>query len=147
MFKDKDKKSSKQSEWYDENKIRIRKKQKQYYLDNKEAFKKRCNKWRENNKKAFSENRKAYRKKFRDLCNNIKLINGCAVCKEKEVSCLDFHHIKKEDKKDDISKLVSKGMNTKLMKEIKKCMILCANCHRKFGANKITLPSEYTIKI
>ena len=43
---------------------------------------------------------------------------------------LDFHH--KSNKKDSISNMVVNGYSiSKINKEIKKCQILCSNCHRK----------------
>ena len=54
----------------------------------------------------------------------------CARCSEKHVACMDFHHINPEDKEYSVSDLISNKMFTKAYKEIKKCIVLCANCHR-----------------
>ena len=43
---------------------------------------------------------------------------------------MDFHHINPEDKEYSVSDLISNKMFTKAYKEIKKCIVLCANCHR-----------------
>ena len=55
----------------------------------------------------------------------------CARCPENHVSCMDFHHINPEEKEYAVSDLVSNKMFTKAYKEIKKCIVLCANCHRR----------------
>jgi len=55
----------------------------------------------------------------------------CARCDEKHIATLDFHHIDPADKEYTVSKLISNKMFTKAYKEIKKCIVLCANCHRK----------------
>ena len=60
----------------------------------------------------------------------------CARCSETHVATLDFHHMDPAEKEYTVSKLVSNGMFTKAYKEIKKCIVLCANCHRKHHHNE-----------
>jgi len=55
----------------------------------------------------------------------------CARCPENHVATLDFHHIDPAEKEYEVSKLVANRMYTKAYKEVKKCIVLCANCHRK----------------
>jgi hypothetical protein len=45
---------------------------------------------------------------------------------------LDFHHINREEKTVEVSRVWKTGwkQQEKLKKEIEKCIILCANCHR-----------------
>lgn len=58
------------------------------------------------------------------------LEKGCAVCGEKDLVVLDFDHLR--DKKYNIAKLVSAVFSVKkVLSEIEKCQILCANCHRR----------------
>jgi len=55
---------------------------------------------------------------------------GCNNCKNKDFRVLEFHHINPKIKKFrlDLS-CVLRSWNS-IIKEIKKCEILCANCHR-----------------
>lgn len=62
----------------------------------------------------------------------------CIICGEKEPICLDFHHINPEEKSFTIAKHQSLGKE-KLLAEIKKCVCLCSNCHRKVHAGIINL--------
>lgn len=62
----------------------------------------------------------------------------CIICGEKESICLDFHHINPEEKSFTIAKHQSLGKE-KLLAEIKKCVCLCSNCHRKVHAGIINL--------
>lgn len=56
----------------------------------------------------------------------------CYICKEKETCCLDFHHIIPSKKILSVSKMVNKGKPKKLiLREIRKCIVLCSNCHIK----------------
>lgn len=57
----------------------------------------------------------------------------------KEFVCLDFHHIDSSQKSFDIGKQFHiKAIGT-IINEIKKCVVLCANCHRKVHAGIIRL--------
>lgn len=51
-------------------------------------------------------------------------------CGENSVKCLDFHHIDSDNKISSITLLAVKGLLEVLKEEIKKCKVLCANCHR-----------------
>jgi len=58
------------------------------------------------------------------------LKNPCKTCNEADPIVLDFDHI--SDKEFNISEAVSHGLSLdKLQKEMDKCDILCANCHRR----------------
>lgn len=69
------------------------------------------------------------RKKLLDM---YKLYKGCAICGyNKCAAALDFHH-EGEDKEKNIAKMVNSYFNFKrVLKEVKKCIVLCANCHRE----------------
>ena len=57
---------------------------------------------------------------------------GCIRCGEQDPACLDFHHRNgKDDKLGDIGTFRKFG-KARLLAEIAKCDVLCANCHRKF---------------
>ena len=63
--------------------------------------------------------------------DNYKAAMGCSVCSESGSICLDFHH-EDGDKEFVISDAVRGGWSTKrIFSEIEKCVVLCANCHRK----------------
>lgn len=55
----------------------------------------------------------------------------CSRCPENHPSCLDFHHINPQEKEFSISQKAWRYSKERIMKEISKCIILCANCHRK----------------
>ena len=57
---------------------------------------------------------------------------GCVRCAEDDPACLDFHHTDTDRKETTISSMISYGYSKeRLLAEIEKCEILCANCHRK----------------
>ena len=51
-------------------------------------------------------------------------------CNESRPHCLQFHHIKPENKSESMKQIVESGSMEELKSELKKCKLLCANCHR-----------------
>lgn len=67
----------------------------------------------------------------------IKQTSGCVDCAENNHIVLDFDHIK--DKKYNISRMVHDGFSWKaILKEIQKCEVVCANCHRIRTYSRLT---------
>lgn len=61
-----------------------------------------------------------------------KRTHPCEVCGEDHIACLDFHHRDKSEKRQTISTLVTRGATmNQLVAEVKKCVVLCCNCHRR----------------
>lgn len=69
--------------------------------------------------------------------NQIKKAIGCKYCAEKEPICLDFHHLDKSLKNKNVSFWVHAKSKNKAIEEAKKCIVVCANCHRKIHAGII----------
>ena len=69
----------------------------------------------------------------KELVANIKAESTCKKCGETKDYMLDFHHLDPNKKDATIARMTS---NTtcidKLINEIKKCIVLCSNCHREF---------------
>jgi len=54
---------------------------------------------------------------------------------ESDPVVLEFHHL--GDKDDEVSRLMGRGASLEaLMREIKKCSVVCANCHRRITAEE-----------
>jgi len=61
---------------------------------------------------------------FKDKCE----LCGYNKCKR----ALDFHHITPTDKVEEVGRLMRDSKSKELiLTEIKKCIVLCANCHRE----------------
>jgi hypothetical protein len=57
---------------------------------------------------------------------------ACGMCRENHPACLDFHHRDPTQKDFRISALGCMGWSKeRVLAEIAKCDVLCANCHRK----------------
>lgn len=95
-------------------------------------------KYKERYKDRLKENKIKHREYIRNLISLLKA-GGCCICGEKDQCCLDFHHI--NNKLFTISDNPDVTEST-LLEEVDKCVILCANCHRKLHAGKIDLPNQ-----
>jgi len=97
-------------------------------------FKKRCAEGTARWRKSHPEEYRAAWTKVQAHKKQILLdarIGGCIKCGEKDPSCLDFHHRDgKIDKRGNIGEIRRYAI-PKLLEEIAKCDVLCANCHRK----------------
>lgn len=71
------------------------------------------------------------RLKIRKWFVDYKKALKCDSCGNCDFRVLDFHH-KDDNKEADISEVVSSSRwgKKRIMKEIEKCVVLCANCHR-----------------
>lgn len=73
----------------------------------------------------------AYKRKKRQEWWEYKKSLSCARCGASHPAIIDFHHIDKNDKtRLHVNVLVKAGKFGAAFKEIEKCLILCANCHR-----------------
>jgi len=83
------------------------------------------------NKEKINKKNKKYAKDYCQWFNNYKKTLKCENCPENRWWVLDFHHRDSDKKKYIISDMITNHMNkNKVLKEIKKCIVLCANCHR-----------------
>ena len=72
---------------------------------------------------------------------------GCCLCSEKEICCIDFHHVDASLKGENVSYMAGIKNINKLVCEINKCVCVCANCHRKIHALKVEVDESDKIKI
>jgi hypothetical protein len=71
--------------------------------------------------------------KIRQWFLAIKESFKCSRCPESRAVCLDFHHTDPTKKERNVSGMINgAGAESKkrILKEIEKCVVLCANCHR-----------------
>jgi len=84
-------------------------------------------------KKDYQNNRERYIKNaFNTTRWLIDLKKGlkCSKCGFSHPAALDFHHTNPNEKDFQISGRINIKHKEKILNEIKKCIILCANCHR-----------------
>ena len=111
------------------NKEKSREKSKLYYQAHKSEVIKRTKEWGRNNKEKRRKMVQDMRERRRIEVQEYKTSMGCFICGEKDPACLDFHHLDSSEKKDNVAELLLS--RKRMEEEIKKCIVLCSNCHRK----------------
>jgi soluble cytochrome b562 len=82
------------------------------------------------NKVKYLERNKRYRRSIQGFVHTLKESSACVDCKIKyPYYVMDFDHL--GDKLDGVNYLMATGRIGALKREIKKCEVVCANCHRK----------------
>ena len=82
-----------------------------------------------NKERQFAANTK-YRRNKKVEWDDYKATLKCIKCGFSHHAALDFHHEDPTTKEGDVNRYVSNGQFKKAYKEIEKCIVLCANCHR-----------------
>lgn len=81
------------------------------------------------NREKYHYNRDR-RIRLRRLTDQVKIDRGCEDCGfNSHPAALEFHHINGK-KHEIVSRLVSYGSRAGILREMLKCTVLCANCHR-----------------
>ena len=108
------------------------------YLDpiKKRLYKQQWNKRFYANNKQSEKARILKRKlKLRKWLDEYKSKLACERCDERHIACLDFHHRDRNKKDFTLGDARANGWGTeRMLLEMKKCMVLCSNCHRKLHA-------------
>lgn len=83
------------------------------------------------NRQKYIDKAARHRERLREWFHEFKTQLKCEQCKESHPACLQFHHSSPEDKEIAVSCAVHRWSRKRLLHEIEKCTILCANCHAK----------------
>lgn len=138
-------------QYYEDNFDECNETRKQYRRDNLEECRKQERQWREDNREKtreggrqyYKDNLKEIRKrqikrarKRRQYIQKYKLSKGCKICGyNKCAEVLVFHH-HNGDKEFNVGTNGACRSLEKIKKEIKKCEILCKNCHGELHAKE-----------
>src|ERR1044072_179848 len=131
-----------------QNKKRLKRSQKVWVIDNptlsiiEKAHKSIYNQaYYEKNKVKRKKEIYGRRKKLKNFVNSLKLGTKCrdctVKCTKKYLEKFEFHHKNRKIKKFSISDGVVRGYSLKrIKKEIKKCVLLCTDCHNKINPTR-----------
>ena len=109
--------------------------------DSKDGLQARCSdclsekrrKWYVANHDVEYARVKAVAKRVREWFLSYKETLACIRCGEDHPACLDFHHRDPNQKEIEVSRGPGLGWSKeRILNEIAKCDVLCANCHRKY---------------
>jgi hypothetical protein len=95
--------------------------------------------WYERNKDYQKENARKHSTEYRDALReylwNYLLSHPCESCGERDPVVLEFHHLHSKDMA--ISEMITRITRVKKLEdELKKCTVLCSNCHRRLTAQE-----------
>ena len=104
----------------------------------KECYRKMRREWvkKPENRKIQNERLQKAVEKIKSLWMQIYIEHGltqCSICGyNRSFNAIELHHIKPKDKKIyNIREMIRRKPNNSTIKELKKCIALCANCHRE----------------
>jgi len=96
-------------------------------MSQSEAHKRHYAKHREEVKRKAYERRQAVQKQLAEY----KATKACERCGFAHPAVIDFHHRNPTEKRSTVSAMVTNGFPWyRILEEIAKCEVLCANCHR-----------------
>ena len=105
-------------QWYPENSFGVA------LTTKKKVFRRRKCKY------CYRETKQILIRKYHTWLNDCKIQQGCKRCGITDKRVLDFHHKDENDKLFTIGGFRRSVGIERIKKEIKKCEIYCANCHR-----------------
>jgi len=87
-------------------------------------------KWYQKNKAAHQKTVKKNKVSARKKWIEFKASQKCSHCGASHPAIIDFHHVIRDKTKRAVNKLAADNKYRAVHEEIKKCIPLCANCHR-----------------
>ena len=90
----------------------------------------------EKNKERLLEYQKNRYKELLDVFQEWKGTLKCSRCGETDSACLDFHHSDPSQKEVGVIRQITKSISS-VLRELRKCVVVCANCHRRIHAYNI----------
>jgi hypothetical protein len=104
-------------------------------------------------KSRIARNNLRIRTSNRERLHEYLRLQHCVDCGHRDMRVLEFDHRDPVTKRLDVSNLVSKAYSWKaILEEIKKCEVVCANCHRRrtakqFGWGKLAEPEPLALPL
>src|SRR5258708_26720766 len=97
----------------------------QHYLQNKEKYITKAKKWNKKQKEILA-----------NYLFKVLSKSACVDCNEKDVIVLDFDHL--NNNRSCLAEMYKDNHSLDAIKEeVKKCVVRCANCHRRKTAKEI----------
>lgn len=90
----------------------------------------------QNNKEYYRKRNQKRKKESKKFLIDFLQKNPCVDCGERDPVVLEFDHIDPKQKTENVSWLVCSSTLPKIKEEIKKCVVRCANCHKRRTAKQ-----------
>ena len=79
---------------------------------------------------CYGKTKKLLIEKYQKILDDYKIENGCMKCKTKDHRVLEFHHTSNNKEFSIGTARYNHFGIERVKKEIEKCVVICANCHR-----------------
>jgi hypothetical protein len=97
--------------------------------------------WYARNKETAKVSVHERRELMRAWYRSKKDVLSCVKCGEDHNATLEFHHTDPSEKEISVADAINRGWSIERIEtEMAKCVVLCANCHRKEHSKHSTLP-------
>jgi hypothetical protein len=96
----------------------------------KQKLKEYSRKHYETNREAVKARTAGARRGFRKVWDDFKRKQVCIKCGFAHPAAIDFHHVQYHPDNQKLYKLLQNRSFKAALEEVKKCVPLCANCHR-----------------
>jgi hypothetical protein len=117
--------------WYETNKERAKARMREYDQAHTEAHRARAREQYQADPEYINSRTDKRRERLRAFFLEQKKGKFCMRCGIADYRVLDFHHRDPSEKEIDLSKAVANNWGEqRILQEIAKCDVLCANCHR-----------------
>jgi L-lysine 2,3-aminomutase len=83
------------------------------------------------NKEHYIEKSRKHKQATRDWIRSLKEGRICSQCGEDDPIVLDFHHPNPNEKGGTVANIAHRWSRKRILQEIEKCDVMCANCHRR----------------
>lgn len=118
--------------WRENNRALYNEYHRHSYWKDPEKFRERARLWDKTHRAQVQAYQRRLAAKKYAIVAAEKVGKACVRCGESDPACLDFHHPDPSQKLDTVSAMVTKRVPDHLLiAEMKKCVLVCANCHRK----------------
>ena len=110
----------------------------------KQCCNERSTRSRKTNMGQYNDAKLKYRQKQKTRFLEWKAAKGCHFCDETFPQCLELHHLDPAQK-DFVPSQLTTGNWERFLEEARKCILVCANCHRKihYGAIEVDATKQY----
>jgi len=103
-----------------------------WYLENREKHIARTSAFARENRERYNAYRRSYVRRNRIFLRQYLATNPCVGRGEADPIVLEFDHLEPKEKTMCVSKVAANGSSLDTVKkEMAKCQVLCANCHKR----------------
>lgn len=132
-------------QYYQKNKEKILAQKREYRLTHYEEIKARERDYYERHKNERQAQKRNLREQNKQILLAEGLLTNCIICgfSKEKYDAIDWHHIDPSQKEGLMCRLTRNANKDALLKEARKCVCMCRNCHALYHANDQEVVEKY----